>query len=458
MRIVVLFVLVLGLAALLSPGGPAEPKKPWLDDEIAYYALHAMSEVRAERERSVAWLEAHGGTEAIPPLIGLLRWIGDGRDRVTVALQKLTGEKIGDKWFDWMLWLQQHPEIEPYHGFGNYLALTFAFTDPEFMRFVHEGVAHEIRLEEIVWGGVRVDSILPLDNPKTIAAAEASYLNPDDLVFGVELNGETRAYPLRIAGWHEMINDAVGGVPVSLAYCTLCNAGILYDGRVPGWDKPFTFATSGLLFHTNKLMYDRFTDSLWQQFTGRPVVGPLTGSGVVLKMLPLVITEWSNWFARHPGTTVLSLDTGFTRDYAPGAAYRDYFASKDLMFPALTKDRRLPRKDLVFGLEAPGGAKAWPLSAFKGGKVINDRVGTLDVVLVGDAAGETVRAYDAKGRTFAAGPTPDLLRAGAEEWRVTEPALVGPNGKTLPRLPGHLAYWFAWAGYFPDIPLGRPSP
>ena len=89
------------------------------------------------------------------------------------------------------------------------------------------------------------------------AAAAATYLNPDDRVFGVEINGDARAYPLRIANWHEMVNDIVGGVPVSLAYCTLCGAGILFDGRVAGRGRPFTFGSSGLLYRSNKLMYDR---------------------------------------------------------------------------------------------------------------------------------------------------------------------------------------------------------
>ena len=106
-------------------------------------------------------------------------------------------------------------------------------------------------------------------------ASAASYLNPDDPVFGVEINGDARAYPLRIANWHEMVNDVVGGVPVSLAYCTLCGSGILFDGRVAGRAEPFTFGSSGLLYRSNKLMYDRQTDSLWEQLAGHPVTGSL---------------------------------------------------------------------------------------------------------------------------------------------------------------------------------------
>ncbi len=128
------------------------------------------------------------------------------------------------------------------------------------------------------------------------------------------------------------------------------------------------------------------------------------------------------------------------------------------MFPALVKDMRLSQKDLVFGVRVPGGVKAWPLSAFAGGAVLNDQVGLLDVVLIGDAQGRGARAYRADGRRFTAGAAPEELSAADGRWLVPESGLVGPAGKSLPRLPGHLASWFAWAGYFEDAALGGPPP
>jgi hypothetical protein len=117
------------------------------------------------------------------------------------------------------------------------------------------------------------------------------------------------------------------------------------------------------------------------------------------------------------------------------------------MFPALLSDDSLAAKDYVFVLRA-GGDQAWPLADFEGGAVVNDRVGVLDVVLVGNAGTRTVRAYRSDGLAFEADPRAgDRLLAGGQAWRVTEDALVGPDGRTLPRLPGHIAYWFAWAGF-----------
>jgi hypothetical protein len=278
------------------------------------------------------------------------------------------------------------------------------------------------------------------------------------LVFGVKIAADARAYPLRIMDWHEMLNDVVGGVPVSLAYCTLCGSGILFETTLPGQEAdraaPVVFGSSGLLYRSNKLMYDRQTHSLWNQFTGRPVVGPLTGSGIELKTRPVAITSWAAWRAANPDTRVLSLDTGYRRDYRPGAPYGDYFASPALMFPTRVDETQLQAKDYVFALRSSGTEKAWPLSRFEGGKVVNDTAGVLDLVLVGDAATRSVRAYRRDGRTFEAGPDADTdpatLQSNGETWQLTEEALLGPNSETLPRLPGHIAYWFAWSGYLGD--------
>jgi len=391
-----------------------------------------------------------GKRDVVPALVLAARYRRGDPD-ILRALSDLTNAEIRS-WKDAMLWQEAHPEVKPHESFRALKLDALRRIDPQFNRFLGAQRAYpenmKIRLEEITWGGVGVEGIPSLDNPKMIAAHEADYLNTDDLVFGIEINGDARAYPLRIMGWHEMFNDTIGGVPVALAYCTLCGSGILYETHVEGRERPFVFGSSGLLYRSNKLMFDHETDSLWNQFTGRPVTGPLVGSGIQLKIRPVVITSWADWRKRNPDTTVLSLNTGFRRDYGPGVVYKDYFASPDLMFPTVVRNEAvLRRKDLVFGIRDVGASKAWPLEAFKAGRVINDTVGNRNVVLVGDLATRTVRAYDRGDKRFKAASKAGWLEGPEGDWRMTEQFLLGPDGGKRARVAGHISYWFAWDGY-----------
>ncbi len=445
-----LFIMRWLLAFLLLVLG-AQPV--WAQDEAETLALQSFglfSEDPFESKPALDALVSSGRADAAPVLILALRLIGNDRPAILAALGKLTGANPGTSWEDWMHWQEAHPEIGVIPGFAKLQAQVFGLIDPNFQVFLNGEQKHEIRLEEIAWGGVPKDGIPALTNPRLIEAKAASYLNPDDLVFGVSINGDVRAYPLRIMDWHEMFNDVIGGVPVSLAYCTLCASAILFETAVSGRQEPLIFGSSGFLYRSNKLMYDTQTNSLWNQFTGRPVVGPLTGSGIELKTRPVVITRWSEWAARHPQTRVLDPETGHRRDYTAGGPYGEYFASPDLMFPTNTDQKKLKQKDLVFALRSSGVEKAWPLRMFDGGAVINDSAGMLDLVLIGNQATKTVRAYRSDGLGFVKGAREDQVSLNGETWQVTEDALVSPNGKSLSRLPGHIAYWFAWSGYFGD--------
>ena len=407
------------------------------------------------RRQALESIRAYGQPDIMASLILAMRYVRADAETLDGIAAEITGDAGGRKgWFDWMLWQEAHSEVVPHASYARLKTLLLAQLDPNFLRFLQpEHLARErmrIRLEEIVWGGVSVDGIPSLDDPELIAADAADYLEASDLVFGVEINGDARAYPLRVMGWHEMFNETIGGVPVALAYCTLCGAGILFETTVEGIDERFVFGSSGLLYRSNKLMFDRQTDSLWNQFTGEPVVGPLAAAGIRLRQRPVVITSWEKWRAAHPDTRVLSLDTGHRRDYGSGVVYRDYFASDELMFPALADKGRLQPKDYVFGVRMPLAAKAWPIVSFAGdgGKVINDTIGATPLVLIGDAATRTVRAYQRGDLRFAAGPTPATLAAAdGSSWRIEEHALVAADGRQLPRVAGHIAYWFAWDGY-----------
>ncbi len=420
------------------------------DDQVTEYSQQLFASDRELRQTALQKLVERKNPDVVAAMILALRYLRPDQ-KLLQGLSEITGTKVAD-WEDAMLWQEANPDVVPHESYKKMKLYVFNRIDPQFMRFLggerSDRDNMKIRLEEIAWGGVPVDGIPSLDNPKLITPAEADYLRDDDLVFGVEINGDARAYPLRIMGWHEMFNDVIGDVPVALAYCTLCGAGILFETKLEDRDKPLVFGSSGFLYRSNKLMFDRETDSLWNQFTGKPVAGPLVNSGIELKIRPVAITSWKNWLAQNPKTKVLSLETGHRRDYGSGVVYKDYFASPDLMFPANVRDEsRLKRKDYVFGIREFNAAKAWPLDVFEKERVINDKIGARKLVLVGDASTRTVRAYERGNHEFKDGDKPGTLAGPGGIWQITEEYITGPKGEKLPRVAGHISYWFAWDGY-----------
>lgn len=390
---------------------------------------------------------------------------------VVDALRELTGQPFGRSWDDWVAWYAR-TELRPPPGFASWKAHTLRTVDDRFGDFLTDEARHTIRIEDIAWGGVPVDGIVPLDNAPTIAAADATYLEAGEPVIGLVVNGEARAYPLRIMDAHELANDIVGGRQIALVHCTLCGSAIAYDTTLEN-GTVLSFGTSGLLYQSNKLMYDRQTRSLWQQFTGRPVVGALVPEVGLesprLRLIPTVITTWRDWRLAHENTTVLSLETGRGRGYTLGYPYLEYFASGEPIFPLARRSILLPAKTWVYGLTAGETARAYPLRDLARAGVTNDRIGDLDVVLVAPhavidveaeaavvgilqyEAGGTVRAYERpRGRQFTSGGAVDMLRDDAGNiWRVTEEGLIGPDGEVAPRVVGTLSFWFGWFSFHP---------
>lgn len=394
----------------------------------------------------------------LAPLFELLRFPSVApRAEIGAAMDAIAGEPVGAEWANWYKWLADHPEVTTVPGFATWKGDLYARqVDPAMKRFLDSSRPTTLPVELIQWGGVKVDGIPALENSPLIRAKAVTYLTPEEPVFGVEIAGDTRAYPLRILDWHEMANDVVGKVPVSLAYCTLCGAGVLYRTDTP--KGTLTFGSSGFLYESNKLMYDRQTGTLWNQLTGEPVNGPLVGSGIKLERLPVVITSWGNWLRAHPETRVLSLETGYQRDYTPGKPYGSYFASSETMFPVHQRSKILPEKSWIYALIVNGAPKAYPLDRLKKDGIVNDELGGKPVLLVyepgAEAQDRTVRAYDRGDRVFSRSERSFLGLVflndqDGKPWRVTEEALTTPDGKSLPRLPGHLAYWFGWFSFYP---------
>ncbi len=232
----------------------------------------------------------------------------------------------------------------------------------------------------------------------------------------------------------------------------------MYSANIDG--EPTTFGTSGMLYQSNKLMYDRATNSIWNQFTGEPVVGPLAQSGIRLSFFPSVLTVWEDWLAEHPDTTVISQETGlypaqfYVNEWEPEAIYYNYFASPGTMFPVFNRDDSLRPKETVIGVSAGGRHKAYPITVFSSEPVINDEVGGCNVVVVASNLFGEARVYERGGRTFSGDPDGSVRDSGGALWTAGENALEESDGEdSLPRIPTVTSFWHGWFSFHPDTAL-----
>ena len=270
---------------------------------------------------------------------------------------------------------------------------------------------------EILSGGPPKDGIPAIDRPRFIKANAAKFLFDESRVLGVFLNGEARAYPVSILNWHEVVNDQFGAEGIAVTFCPLCGTGMAF--RAGTARSPMTFGVSGLLYNSDVLLYDRQTHSLWSQILSRAVSGPRKGG--TLEAVPVSHTTWRDWRAQHPGTTVLSRETGFDRDYGRDP-YETYVGSETVMFPVSAKSRRYHPKERVIGLKLGDVVKAYPFVELDASpRPLRDRIGKRSVTVEFDAVNRTGR-------------------------------VLGEDGKEIPTV---VAFWFAWFAFHPDTEVHR---
>jgi hypothetical protein len=284
---------------------------------------------------------------------------------------------------------------------------------------ITNGIRHSVPLNEIVSGGPPKDGIPSIDHPKFVSAKEASkWLSDDEPGIALEIDNVNRFYPFQILVWHEIVNDTINGKRVLVTYCPLCLSGIVFDPLVKG--ERVEFGTSGKLWNSNLVMYDRKTDSLWSQILGEAIVGEMTGTK--LKVLQSDIIRFGNWRKLHPHGEVLSRDTGAIRFYGQDP-YGDYYTTPGTYFPVGKKDNRLGEKEFVLGIVLNGKAKAyWPQAIKKAGKIE-------DVF---------------QGKTIIAQYENDI-----DAVRLFEKKSDG----TLERINPFGSFWFSWVAAHPDIEL-----
>jgi hypothetical protein len=310
--------------------------------------------------------------------------------------------------------------------------------------------------ELIVNGGPPPDGIPSIDNPKFIQIQKAEeFLEDSDLVVGLNINGDIRAYPLQILVWHEIVNDKVGNTPVAITYCPLCFTNQVFN-RTMNDGQILEFGTSGKLYNSNLVMYDRTTKSLWSQAMAQGIGG--TFAGIKLERIPFDVAYWKEWKQLYPDSKVLSTDTGSTRPYGADP-YGDYYTNGEILFPVSNSDDRLGLKEIVIGLENKGQYKAFKLQEIEDKKVINNQVNGKPIVLfslhpfmarVYDPVvnGQILEFnYNIKDKKFVDKQTNSM-------WNFDGKSISGQmKGKQLTRLSSDEGFWFEWVAFHPKTEL-----
>ena len=334
---------------------------------------------------------------------------------------------------------------------------------------------HTVPFDEILSGGVGRDGIPPLDNPRFLTVAEAEsalnvqagrLMNDLEPVVSLKINGEAKAYPLAILTWHEVVNDVVGGVPVTVTFCPLCNSAIAFKRTLEG--RVFDFGVSGNLRNSDLIMWDRQTQTWWQQLTGEAIVGELAGHR--LDLVPASIISWADFKTANPGSLVLSRDTGFNRPYGsnPYAGY-DRVDRPPFLFDGEEDDRLLP-KERVAAFNIGEVSAAFPFRMLEAELVVNYPVNGTDVVvffkrgtvsaldraLIIDSkdvgsTGVFDAKLDGRGLTFRAESGQFVDDQTNSVWNILGEAVEGElYGKSLTPIIHGNHFWFAWGAFNPD--------
>jgi hypothetical protein len=333
-----------------------------------------------------------------------------------------------------------------------------------------------VDISAIISGGPPPDGIPPIDEPEFIDVAAADeWISDEEPVVVIDVDGDVRAYPVQIMIWHEIVNDVVGGVPVAVTYCPLCNSAISYERTIEG--RETTFGTSGRLFASALVMYDRATESLWTHFDGRAIVGVLTGHR--LEPVPSPLLAWADFKNSHPDGLVLDRSaTGFSRPYGNNP-YRGY--DNPDSFPFLfrgTVDERSAAMQRVVGVRDDDVARAWSLEAISGevAAATNTELGNTPLVILWSAGQSSALETPqiASGRdvgsvgVFSPVVAGRTLTFSVEDgsfvddqtgttWNITGRAVSGELADAqLERVPHLDTFWFAWSTYAPGTDLIEP--
>jgi len=270
-------------------------------------------------------------------------------------------------------------------------------SDEEGIMVTEKGVKYLVNPKKILSGGPPKDGIPSIDNPRFVSVEEADkWIEDNELVLALNYKNNKRVYPLQIMVWHEIVNDHVAGDPILITYCPLCGSGIAFESKIEVDGKMIEseFGTSGKLYNSNLVMYDRETDTYWSQIDGKAIVGKLTGQE--LKDISLDTVVWRDWKKAHPDSDVLSQKTGHSRNYGKDP-YGNYYENSFLFFPVENEDERIHPKTVIFGIHVDGVYKAYKEDDLKKTSKIEDIIGKKKIIVERDEVG-VVKIIDSSGK------------------------------------------------------------
>lgn len=333
---------------------------------------------------------------------------------------------------------------------------------------------HTVPYSEILSGGPPKDGIPAISAPALIGVQEANtWLKPVEPVIFIQVGDEARAYPLQILMWHEIVNDTVGGLPLVITFCPLCNTAIAYERTFQG--QVLDFGTTGRLRYSNLIMFDRQTETWWQQATGEAIAGEFAGSQ--LTFYPAIIVSWQEFMTNHPDGLVLSRQTGYSRSYGqnPYTGYDD-INNPPFLYDGPETPGTLPPVARVLTVDLNGEAVAYPYEVLKVTRVINDVIDQQPVAVFW--TGGTASALDtgsiADGRDVGAAAAYSRILNGSElsfkvvddrildqqtgsEWNVLGQAVAGElAGLQLNPIVAINHFWFSWAAFKPETRVYQP--
>lgn len=396
--------------------GPAPPGEPGTFSEDNADALKIIA---ASKDPRLGWL-----------VTDLLRIVSDQRYRaeLTRSASALLGidapaSRPWKTFYDHLIaW-----DTPPPPDYLRYKRNVLLRIEPAWARLLTEG-PEPIDWRLVTWGNVRMDErpyrktdwpcncIPAADDPPVTSADAAGWLADDEVVFGIVVNGESRAYPRRIMEVREMVNDRLGGQPLGIPYCSLCGAAQAFVTGTPGTDEPLILRTSGLLSRSNKVMFELNSYSMFDTFRGRAINGPLAreGKGTTLRQLPVVTTTWGQWKRDYPDTTVLAESVALGRHFD----FRNTRDAHGPVYPTGSIDPRLPVHAEVLGvITASGQPVAFHVQSARTALGYGDEVG-----------------YDGVRLALNGGGVVAMNEAG-------EPVAA------------HQAFWFAWSQFYPATVL-----